>query len=430
MQQIKSYRITAPRILEDAPDLYKAFMVAHNMTTDLREEFAQYDDSKKAVRYTDPFSENEFEANEDFWHVPFFSIGNVDGNGLFARVSAQHTDPSTLYIAFRPMNLDGVDDLIKGRHKLEALSKFSQLTPLTPSTEKKNIDNLIHITHAINDINVATGVGVSVSFYNMLMQSNHMIQVENWFTSLAKKTKSNPFKAHFTKDVPIIFKESYKVSVIQAIAAFITYYKPREVVFTGFSYGSSLAMAASILTKRVLQTHAIDISVYQFAGPKVCSSEGRDYAMRHFKKVVYVALTRDHKTIDPVTALPHGQSLVHVGDMYCMDVARHTIRRESCMEIMKHAKPITMNSLVIGYVLKKRSAETFRSIHLAGEDMIKRILLAYMIDNKLHSPIVDVEQIPCEFFSSAGYPAKYKVCPVTNCQVTTDEKQRNQCVNK
>lgn len=427
---MKAYNIVAPKVIDDVDDIFNAFMIAKNMTGDLRTDLASY--TKKQIRYTDPFSNDFYQASEDYWHIPLFSVGNVDGNNAFARVSVKHTDPSTLYVAFRPMNLDGLFESLKGR-MVEATAKFNGMTSVIPSQDK-SLDNLIQITRVLDD--TTTKNGITSGLYNILMQSDYKVIVENWFSTLGKKTKSNPFKAHFAKEVPAIFRHdpdtasSFAVSIVQAITTFVHFYQPKEVIFTGFSYGSSLAMSASILTKYLLMENAKSphVSVYQFAGSKVCDKQGQRFASEHLNKVVYVGLTRNHTINDPVTALPsHSINLVHVGNQYCIDVLRHTVKPTACIATNTN---ISMKSLVYNYVMKQRGAETFKSIHLAGEDLLERILLTYMIDNNMKSNIIDLESIPCEFFSSTGYSAKYKVCPRKFCisvSVTTDGKIKNKC---
>lgn len=82
------------------PELFYNFMISKNMTGDISPDLESYTGEK--IKYTMPLTSDDVESPDDYWHIPLLSIGDVHGNKNLCRISVQHTDPSVLYVAFRP----------------------------------------------------------------------------------------------------------------------------------------------------------------------------------------------------------------------------------------------------------------------------------------------------------------------------------------
>lgn len=484
-------------------DLLHNFMISLNMTGDISGDLESYE-GEAEVRYTNPFFDEK--TSDDFWHVPLISIGDVTDNGNFCRISAQHTNPSTLYIAFRPLNLDGVKDILKTNSYFDIVNKFMKMKKL--DYKKKSIDNLIHTTHSVDSSELIDGYRVSSFIVNDIMNEKHTLTVENAFVTLGRNKE---FKKHISdvlKNQHIFTDSTDKIrfgdtksniSFFNAIVSFINAYKPTKVVFCGYSFGSSLAAVSSYLVHRYFHdtvnrriTHSIEhrktaeiplstssisndiqstidqirdlriggasttkkstkkakasvivkekpieivttkFCLYQFAGPKVGSIVMKNYIDHHFDKAYYIALRRD-RDIDPVSYFPVLPKFVHIGQVIEIDVLKHSIRKIYDFEkqLLQNKKSCnSMTKICLNFVMGVK--DSFKSIHLAGEDLIERILLKHIMEQGIDNPYVD-ESIGCEYFTETGYSAKYKVCPKDICSLETsvvNKKILNKCVSK
>ena len=182
-----------------------------------------------------PFSSDDMESPDEFWHIPLMSIGDVQGNKNLCRISIEHTNPSTLYVAFRPLNLDGLDKMLKKTSYLELSKKYIKMKDLE-LTEAKSIDNIIHLSHCLDDVKTFVDLGISESLSQEIMRGSNSATIENWFSSLAKLKK---YMEGIMKNKHLFAdgnKLSYgvqktNISILNMLVSFIYCYKPKEVVF-------------------------------------------------------------------------------------------------------------------------------------------------------------------------------------------------------
>ena len=132
--------------LELLKELFFHFTLSKEVTTIL--EYDKQDLIKPVVQKLYPFNE-EAKVASDYPIVPLITIGEIHGNANFCRVSANEKDPSILYVHFRPLNIEGVDAIIKKAKVLEMITKYFRFKKLTLKQEY-SLDNLIHLTRLID----------------------------------------------------------------------------------------------------------------------------------------------------------------------------------------------------------------------------------------------------------------------------------------
>lgn len=416
------------------------FLISKNMTGDISGDLDSYEG--ESTKYTNPILSEYFESSDDYWHIPLLSIGNVQGNGIFCRISIQNNEPSKLYISFRPLNLDGLDVLLKKNKNIDMITKFTKYKKLDLS-QTKSLDNIIHQTQIIDDNTFFGNFGISNGIATEIMKENSQINVENWYSTLNRKKIYKPHmkellnnKVFFTgnnkdKITPNTVKKN--ISILNAIVSFIKFYQPTDVIFTGFSLGSALAISTAYLVHLYLYGSFIldhqltnsNFHIYQFCGPKVGNNIMGEYINKHFKSCYYYALSRNSK-IDPVTYMP-STKFVHIGKLYVLDIINMILKPYNELSLTKKT---SFNKLVLGFVLNLKMSEPFKAIHLAGEDLIERIFILKLIEANIDIPYITI--LPeCKYFTSTGYSAKYKICPIKNkCRIistTIKGKLYNKC---
>lgn len=421
--------------MNNISDILYNFMLSKNMTGNISGDLDEYTGEK--IKYSNPLNSDQFESSDDYWHIPLIAVGESNGNGIFARVSVQNTDPNTLYISFRPLNLDGIDVLLKNK-TFEVATKYFNKSKLDLS-KNTSIDNIINICNILGDKNIKKDMGISQALFDELTRNSYTMHVENWFSTLSR---SKAFKIHMKNilDNKLFFGDkgktkygatSEKMSIITILATFIKLYNPKHVIFVGFSLGSALALACSYIIHTSLDFYEEKVkpsfSVYQFCGIKIGNKIMVDYIENNFNKVKYILLSRGKIEIDPVSLLP-SSTFVHAGKILNINVTDHTILFED--KFISKIKKTTMLKLVTGYIFKTKNAEQFTGIHLAGEDLIERILIKYLIDNTITNPFINIPK--CEYFTSTGYSGKYKICPIKKCKIISKKegaKIINKCTN-
>lgn len=440
-------------------DLLQTFMVAKNLTADIRPDLNAFSDTKKHIKYTASISSEILthhsmdDRNTDYDHIPLVSIaskGGIDGNGIFCRLSIQHTTPETLYVSFRPLNIEGLETLSKTipTNVLNTYKKYTRRIPLN-LTETVSLDNLIHLVQILD--NGAEGVGANGLNRAMeaeLQRPAYEFLVENWFQTLARRKAYQPYMRGLLDDTAKTFYANPRpgtmrpnTSLLEGILFVLRAYKPNAVVFTGFSLGASLAAAASYLCHRALTAETTQTAptfhLYQYAGVCVGDMRMNAYIRQHFETSLYVTLTRKFKEIDPVSFIARG-TVIPIGNIVNIDVIYHQIHsiQMDDYERLGHVSKLTMHQLVFYYLLKMKRAEPFTGIHLAGEATIERILVKELTERGIPLPFLhDATEtnVACAYFTSTGYSAKYRICPKkqkqNHCKLVKDATTRRvQCV--
>jgi hypothetical protein len=445
-------------------ELLQTFMVAKNLTADIRPDLEAYSDAKKHIKYTASVSSEILtqhlmdDRNTDFDHIPLVSIaskGGIDGNGIFCRLSIQHTTPETLYVSFRPLNIEGLETLSKTipTNVLNTYKKYTRRIPLN-LTETVSLDNLIHLVQILD--NGAEGVGangLNRALETELQRPAYEFLIENWFQTLIRRKAYQPYMRGLLDDTAKTFYANPSgsihpgtmrpnTSLLEGIMFVLRAYKPASVVFTGFSLGASLAAAASYLCHRVLTAEASSFPIpvfhlYQYAGVCVGDMRMNAYIRQHFETSLYVTLTRKFKEIDPVSFIARG-TVFPIGNIVNIDVIYHQIHSIQLDDYERLGKvsKLTMHQLVFYYLLKMKRAEPFTGIHLAGEATIERILVKELIERGIPlSFLHDARKtnVACAYFTSTGYSAKYRICPKKQTQnrckvVKNATTKRVQCV--
>ena len=437
---------------EDIETLLQTFMVAKNLTMDITPDLEAY--TKEAVKYTSCIS-TEFlpdptMRNTDYDHIPLVSISNAGGshgNGAFCRVSVQHTNPETLYVSFRPLYIEHVEELTKNipGNALQWFRKFTRRTPLD-LTKPVSLDNLMHLVMMLDgSADGLSANGLSRAMEEELKRPAADLTVENWFKTLVRRKAYQPYIKGLMENKGLFSGEDGRMvpgsvrrglSFLEGLLTVIGCYKPTRVVFGGFSLGASMAAGASYLCHLALTAAgaaAPEFHLYQYSGVCVGDARMNAYVRAHFEKSLYITLTRNYTEIDPVCVIARGV-VVPIGNIVNMDVIDHRVHRINLAdyETLGKVVKLTMKQLVMYYVLRMKRAEPFIGIHLAGEDVIERVLTKELLDRG--APIRFGRGLSCDYFTSTGYSGKYKICPVKRnmCRVKKTRaakgRVKNQCV--
>lgn len=415
-------------------ELFFHFTLSKEVTTIL-----EYDSQelKNTVQKLYPFNEEDKVAS-NYPIIPLITIGEIHGNANFCRVSANEKDPSILYVHFRPLNIEGVDEIIKKAKVLETISKYVRFKKLTLKQEY-SLDNLIHLTRLI-DGKTITPLGVLESYEKELLRSDFTIYLNNSLEAMASKQRTtrkygfhvqrllNQDKMILCEDVLTPLNHTslgkaikHNVSILETLVSFIQSYQPSHVYFAGYSLGSAMAMASSYLIHNRLSIKP-NMSVYQFAGPKVGTVFMNDYVRKHFKECYYISVSKDDY-LDLVSRLQK-PPLQHIGTIYNIDLTKHTIQR-MINDGMYGKYKMSMTSLIIGFILKRKNAEPFQTIHNAAENVIGRVLLKHLIEHDYPLKPYITDGPICEYFSE-GYSGKYNICPNLECYMTREQKGKKQ----
>jgi hypothetical protein len=411
-------------------ELFFHFTLSKEVTTIL-----EYDSKelKNTVQKLYPFNEEDKVAS-DYPIVPLITIGEIHGNANFCRVSANEKDPSILYVHFRPLNIEGVDEIIKKAKVLETISKYVRFKKLSLKQEY-----LIHLTRLI-DGKTITPLGVLESYEKELSRPEFTIYLNNSLEAMASKqrtTRKYGFHVQrlLNQDKMILCEDAltplnhtslgkaikHNVSILETLVSFIQSYQPSHVYFAGYSLGSAMAMASSYLIHNRLSIKPM-MSVYQFAGPKVGTVQMNDYVRKHFKDCYYISVSKDDY-LDLVSRLQK-PPLQHIGTIYNIDLTKHTIQRMINDGLYGKYK-MSMTSLIIGFILKRKNAEPFQTIHNAAENVIGRVLLKHLIEHDYSLKPYITDGPICEYFSE-GYSGKYNICPNLECYMTREQRGKKQ----
>lgn len=394
---------------------------------------------------------------DSLWHVPLWSAGNPNGNGMFCRASVCHSMPDTLWLSFRPLNLADLEKLVSFADMHTYLRRFSgQIDISQLSHDAKTIDNLLYITLQLSTTDVDAETGLSQGYLNLLARSRINVTTENVVARLKSTVPQWPFNPAFgaKQEVP---------SIHDAIASFLQINRStfKRVVFSGFSLGSGSALTSAVLAHRALSADGSggplpEFHVVQMSGTMVGTERVAAYAADNFASCLYLALRntaeKGNDVYDPVTFMPYDTRFSHAGDHMVLDFARHDVFLTTGFDPSMHQRGSNpwiklMASMVTGINLGG-SYVGFSRTHLAGERMIVRTLLYNIVQqwkassaNKARradgaaQPTVEVPKwvlmIPCEYYSIAGTAAKHKLCPDVMCMLTTrvvGDKPRALCI--
>lgn len=371
-----------------------------------------------------PFNvEDEMASN--YGMIPLVTLGQIHGNLNMGRISVQEWDPTVLYVHFRPLNIEFIDQILKNTKWMNMIMKYFRFKELQLTSEY-TLDHLIYLVRMMDREN---------GYEKELKREGYSAYLENDFKSVANKIvrKEKRFEP-FLRAFPEIYRSSpgtkleSNVSLFNYLTQFIHLYKPTKVVFAGYSLGSGMALNASYWVHRSLPNPPKMI-VYQFAGPKAGTLEMKHYIDTHFEKCVYVSVSKNGY-LDLVSRI-HKKPWVHIGQLYDIDLATHQVKAIPYSE--KYGKyKMSMTSLVVGFILKRPSAEPFQSIHNAAENVIGRMLLSHLVNQKVSLLPYITDGPECDYFSQ-GYSGKYEVCPEIKCEIEStvvNQKKQVKCVEK
>lgn len=410
--------------------------------------------TSRAIQRLYPFDEDGAVVS-DYAVLPLLALGDVDGNGLFGRISADAADPSILYVAFRPLNIEGIDTIVQNAKLRDVFLKYFRMRKVAPGPGY-TANNLIHLVHMIDGKKVHAS-GILDAYVAELERPAYNLYIENNLaamtgTKTARNTsKKSKYAPHITGlatadkavladdpaeplDTTSIGKKTKTgAAILDTLVRFIESYKPSQVHFVGFSLGSGLALATATLVHRALAAAAPlpSFHVYQFAGPKVGTSAVQAYADAHFAKCYYVGVSKDGY-LDLVSRL-QDRPLVHVahaGQAVDIDLLRHTIAPLPAPPAAR--KAMSMTRLVVGFITKQPSAAPFNQIHNAAETVIPRVLYKHAIERDVNLKPYVRDGPTCEYFEQ-GFAGKYDTCPTDVCLITpkiVNNKALNACVQK
>jgi hypothetical protein len=430
-------------------------------TTTMAGPFDPQADEEEESRVEQSFSTITQEA-DDLWHMPLWSAGSPEGNGMFCRASVCHSMPDTLWLSFRPLNLVDLEKLVKFSSLHTYLKRFTSRIGIEYlSHDQKTIDNLLYITLQLSSTAIDESTGISEGYMNLLTRSPIQVTTENVVERLRTSTvPAWPFH-------PAYFGRQQCPSICDAIATFLADNrgKFKRVVFSGFSLGSGSALASAVLVHRKLQQvgPTPDFHVVQLSGTMVGTADVAGYAEEHFASCLYLALRntseRGNDIHDPVTYMPYDPRFRHAGVHMVLDFARHNVFLSTGFDPSAHKQGSNpwiklMASMVTGMNLGG-SYVGFAKTHMAGERMIVRTMLYNIVQNwKANSGkaartaaseadppgsqvVVQVPKwilmVPCEYYSIAGTAAKHKLCPDVMCMMTVKvmgDRTRSVCIRR
>lgn len=370
----------------------------------MAEEYAQND-----VKYVDPLSEHgSWEPDlPDQWHVPLMSLGSETGNHMFCRVSFSHGDPETLWVTFRPFMLD---DLVRvvGSNIINAVRRLAS-SAVPKASEGRTSDNLINILKALSDTRIrGTGIcaGATEGYARLLTNETVPVFWENGADALAKtypalKSKLTALKKEFS--VVQRFGAKFQSSSIAAtVASLVRCWKPKNVVFCGFSLGGGSSVACAAFVSRILgNSFRGSISAVSFAGTMPGDSSLAEYIKRRFQRCDYVQMVAGDKA-DPTTFIPFSPDCVHsAADFWTVDFRHGTFDRSDAPRVSKRADisvwPLFVADLLLRLPVSKK-AGAFRDVHLPGEDGLARALALRIAERYPASKIV--RNLRPKFFAS------------------------------
>lgn len=438
-----------PRFLEFL--VYCACMtsnVADNYHDSLREQSAptfinpfQHLDAARQRVIWDAASDPD--AIDALWHAPLISIGSERHNHAFCRVSAQTSDPHTLWISFRPFMMYDIDAMIRSKQAFRAISVLSGRRTATPAPREKTLENLLHLMMALKDRGLRPAgdafEDVGEGYATILAATPLPMTIENAFEELPE------YNAGFGPHVRGVMAEFLSVcdfrtgacfenvespSMIHGLARFVQAYRPKKVVFCGFSLGGGSALAAAYMCHKILGSeNAPTTHVVSFAGTMAGGARMAAYAARHFASCTAVQLVGrklDGRTVleDPVTHMPFSSKFLQMGTVLRMDFADKTIDALPGPIAGKNRSnratwwPLVGAEVLGGGGWMSDISAGFKKVHGPGESMIVRLLILRMLNAGARSPLLN--HLDCKFFSEFGAPSKYRVCPE---QCTVVEKR-------
>jgi hypothetical protein len=465
--------------------LLYASMVSYTMTGDLESDsnnlYAEYD-KKRAVRYVNPVQLSEadgltpserksldkaYDETQDLWHQPLWLAGSAKGNGVCVRASVCHTTPDTLFLSFRPFNLENALEIVNYWELISYFKGYSGVRPLNAdlTSDVKSVDNLLYQINQIASTEVDPETGISVGYTNLVAGTPLMIKTEN----RVKDKDCIPVRWPDSFDPNLNGRRSVS-SLVEAISDFLSVNGDRfkKVIFCGFSMGSGCGLSSAILTHRLMVNKGVTppkIHVVQFAGTMVGDSRANEYVGKNFESCIYFSLINTKEkgsdSYDPVSFYPHSREFKHAGDVFTMDYYTHRIVMNrgflsAPFSVSQNTSPWLQ--LIVSYITGWNLGGNFKGFmntHLPGEAMISRTLMYNIVQHwksmnkrgrvdgnaNVGSGRVKIPswlaKVPCKFYTSSGTAAKYKVCPNTLCELVRNEVQvnnklvqRSVCVSK
>lgn len=445
--------------------LTHASFISQYMPISLDKELQSY--APGATRFTNPYalvdgddapfaseakSSEYARVTEDLWHIPLMSIGNAEGNGMLVRLSIPHTQPSVLYISFRPLDLSNISEIVRRTGYVNTALKYARSATVRADHTTTSLNNTITLVNMLSERALMPN-GMSRGYHDFTTVEQYPIVIENEGVDVMGRQlafRGPPLQLRSTRKSP---EAPPQGTMADTIAGFIAENAGcfDHVVFTGFSLGSGTSLACAYgvhtLLERALAGRTSpmpSITCVQFAGTTVGNAVFRDECKRLSRLTTYYIALQNPAlpgvdAYDPVTYMPHNDCRrVHVADTYLIadfnDQSRERIRIGTYDCDVLRNKVWGTSALVLSYLSGRDGGLAgitgFKKIHLAGEDMICRLLLLELFKRRTKSKL---RAVPCRFFSTSNTAAKWKVCPEEACSLEATRYNnlvRNKCVSQ
>jgi hypothetical protein len=419
---------SAPTIPEETLYfLLHAYFISGSLTTDIRPDLKAY---KRNLKFTNPYNVGDFEtqvqyeafnaSTEDFWHIPLFSMGGPDNNGMFVRVSVCHKSPQVLFISCRPLMLDGIEELVR-KGMFDATLKFVGLKS-TKESDEKSTDNIIDIVHNLHRTDIEPSTGMSSGYHEMVNMREYTVMYENEQDKVLRR-----YGIRLPRDYLSTERSTMSNKLVEFISDNSHIFT--KVVYTGFSLGAgtSLACASSVHDKLSAKGISKSSVCVQLAGTTVGTTEFAARVKSQGIHTYYVALENSDLAgidrYDPVSYMPFNlPDRVHIADWFIvLDFTQHTIVASEYNKDNVHGKigSSPLSKLVASYLTGQNWGGGylgFMKTHLAGEGMIARVIMKEITDRGRMSKWLSL--VPCEFYTLSGTAAKCRVCPQKQCDIS------------
>ncbi len=404
--------------LEEYYNIAKASLISTYMTEDYTKEIKECKKHQLLSLHINDIP--NIPINDCDMQIPLFSIGNSQNRGAFCRMSVDVTNIETLYISFRPLNLLNIDNLsLTDKYNIGLKYFFNKYDKNFKNVEIENLgcetyDNILNLINMISSPELDDTETISIGYEQLINKIKYKITKEFQISKKYKKLEN------ILKKLPS-FEYDKEYSIIHILTDIINSNCFTNIVFTGFSLGSGMALASSYFAHKNLTSNGKNIPnfyVYQFAGTKVGSIKLKNYfdSYKGQIHIKYVALRNTKyegiKSYDNVTYIPYNNDVfVHCGEYYELDFYKNdikkTIHNPNIFKNINTNKTNLLLSYITDFSVLSPLYISFKYTHLEGEQMIPKILFYKIFQynkksnkksNKIKKNMLWINDIPENWF--------------------------------